>query len=235
MIDPEFYVGYLPNAPPRLAAAVRRIVLGLFALAATLAVALVFAQRPFPLSTFEFQNYREFQGMLREHPYPRLAASSQYLLVAPGKHGAADVFSGLDGKTLRLKGSLIYRNGDKMIEALPSTILPVDHAAASEPVRVDLGMVTLAGEIVDSKCYLGVMNPGAGKVHRDCAARCISGGIPPALIVKDSSGVSKTILLTGLTIRRLLDFVAEPVEVRGRLLQSDGVLILDADRLARRE
>jgi hypothetical protein len=29
--------------------------------------------------------------------------------------------------------------------------------------------MTLTGEIVDSKCYLGVMNPGQGKVHRDCA------------------------------------------------------------------
>lgn len=235
MIDPEFYVGYLPSAPPRLTAAVRRIVLGILALTAILAVTLVMAQEPFPLSTFEFQNYKEFQGVLREYPYPRLAASSPYLLVAPGKHGAADLFRGLDGKTVRLRGSLIYRNGDKMIEALPSTIQSVDSFPSSESVSVDLGMVTLAGEIVDSKCYLGVMNPGAGKVHRDCAARCISGGIPPALIAKDAHGVSRTILLTGLAGRRVLDFVAEPVKVSGRLIQSDGILILEADRLARLE
>jgi hypothetical protein len=45
-----------------------------------------------------------------------------------------------------------------------------------------LGPITVRGELVDSKCYLGVMNPGHGKVHRDCAARCIGGGIPLALV-----------------------------------------------------
>ena len=235
MTDPEFYVGYLPSAPPRLSMVVRRIVLGILSLTALLAFTLVSAQKPFPLSTFEFQSYKEFQGVLREHPYPTLACSSHYLLVAPGKHGAADLFSGLDGKTVRLKGSLIYRDGDRMIEALPSTIQAVDNTLAPSVPRIDLGIVTLAGEIVDSKCYLGVMNPGAGKVHRDCAARCISGGIPPALIAKDSSGVSKTILLTGLSSQRVLDFVAEPVEVSGRLMRSDGMLILDASQLTRRE
>lgn len=29
------------------------------------------------------------------------------------------------------------------------------------------------------------MNPGNGKVHRDCAARCISGGVPAALVNSD--------------------------------------------------
>jgi hypothetical protein len=98
--------------------------------------------------------------------------------------------------------------------------------------------VTLAGEIVDSKCYLGVMNPGNGKVHRDCAARCISGGIPAAFVVKDAAGVSKTLVLSNAG--RLLEFVAEPVEISGRLFRSNGMLKLRADpgsirRLGKRE
>ena len=36
-----------------------------------------------------------------------------------------------------------------------------------------LGPVELTGEIADSKCWLGVMNPGEGTVHRDCARRCL--------------------------------------------------------------
>jgi hypothetical protein len=51
---------------------------------------------------------------------------------------------------------------------------------------VSLGTQTLIGEIVDSKCYLGVMNPGALIPHRACAIRCISGGIPPVLLVRQS-------------------------------------------------
>jgi hypothetical protein len=96
---------------------------------------------------------------------------------------------------------------------------------------IDLGIVALTGEIVDSKCYLGVMNPGAGKVHRDCAARCIAGGIPPAFIAKDSDGVSKTLVLSNAG--DVTQFVAEPVEIRGRLLRSNGMLTLDADSIHR--
>src|SRR5437899_1018544 len=160
MTDPEFYVGYLPQAPRRLAGAVRRFALGLVTLAGIIAAALVFAQAPFPASTFEFQNYKQFEGVLRERPYPGLAASAEYLLVAPGKHGATGLVRGLDGRTVRLKGSLIYRDGVSMIEVLPSTIEPTARAPAPDTVPVELGNVTLAGEIVDSKCYLGVMNPG---------------------------------------------------------------------------
>src|SRR5206468_3964392 len=127
-------------------------------------------------------------GVLREHPYPRL---DNYLLAAPGKHGAMEMAKGLDGRTVRLMGSLIYRGSDAMIEALPNTVQASADAPVPSATPIDLGLVTLAGEIVDSKCYLGVMNPGNGKVHRDCAARCISGGIPPMFVAKDSSGVSR--------------------------------------------
>src|SRR5436190_16194755 len=230
MTDPEFYVGYLPRAPRGLAAVVKRAAAGLVAVAATVAAALVFGQAPFPASTFEFQNYKQFEGVVREHPYPALG---EYLLVAPDKHGAAELIRGLHAKTVRMKGSLIYRDGVKMIEALPGTIDATGGAAAPDSSALDLGAVTLAGEIVDSKCYLGVMNPGAGKVHRDCAARCISGGIPPAFIAKDASGVVKMILLAGsqgLPLnRRVLDFVAEPVDVSGRLMRSGEMLVIETD------
>jgi hypothetical protein len=90
---------------------------------------------------------------------------------------------------------------------------------------VDLGEVQLTGEIVDSKCYFGVMNPGNGKVHRDCAARCISGGIPPALLVRDAEGRSDTVLLAKWN-RELLKHIAEPVTLRGRLSTAAGRLML---------
>jgi hypothetical protein len=52
----------------------------------------------------------------------------------------------------------------------------------------DLGAFTLVGEIVDSKCYLGIMNPGETNPHRECAALCIGGGIPPLIIAHDADG-----------------------------------------------
>jgi len=158
---------------------------------------------------------------------------SSYLLVAPGKHGAGGLLAGFDGRAIRLKASLIYRDGATMLEIVPSSLQPSVNAPVRPPDLIDMGAVTLAGEIVDSKCYLGVMNPGNGKVHRDCAARCISGGIPPALVVRDGAGLSKTLLLAsshGLPLTdRLLDFVAEPVEVSGRLVRSGEIFILETD------
>jgi hypothetical protein len=57
--------------------------------------------------------------------------------------------------------------------------------------------VTLTGEIVDSKCFLGVMVPGSGKTHKECASLCLRGGIPAGFHVQDRSGRSSLLLLTG--------------------------------------
>ncbi len=108
--------------------------------------------------------------------------------------------------------------GGAMSDAGPGDVPPV----------VELGRTELTGEIVDTKCYFGVMNPGSGKVHRDCAARCLSGGIPPALLVRDAAGQTMTVLVANFR-RELLEHVAEPVTLRGRLARSAGRLILYAE------
>ena len=100
-------------------------------------------------------------------------------------------------------------------------------------LTVDLGEHTLRGEIVDIKCYLGVMKPAHGKPHRSCAARCISGGIPPALVVKDRDGDTNHLLLVsadGRTVNReVLPLVAEPVEITGRVVRLGDRLVLQAN------
>src|SRR5262249_37671718 len=102
----------------------------------------------------------------------------------------------------------------------------------------DLGDAKLIGEIVDSKCYLGVMNPGERKVHRDCAARCISGGVPPMFVVRDSQGEIHTMLLAsedGHPLGRdVLPFVAEPVEISGRVFRSGETLVFRINASAAR-
>jgi hypothetical protein len=75
-----------------------------------------------------------------------------------------------------------------------------------------------------------VMNPGNGKVHRDCAVRCISGGAPPAFVARDASGDTRTLLLVGpegrALNREVLPFVAEPLEISGELVRSGSMLVL---------
>jgi hypothetical protein len=230
----EFYIGYAPRPPRRIARTISRAVVGLNALAAAVALVLLFAQRPFARSTFEFQQYREFTGEMELKPYPALLVVrpggkeySRYLLVAPGKHGADAEVRSFAGEAVQLRGSLIYRDGQTMVELVPGSV----QALRKEPAAVSfatLGEVTLTGEIVDSKCFLGVMNPGRTKAHRDCAARCISGGIPPAFVTAD--GFYLLVGGDGRAVQHeVLDWVGETIEVTGTVLRSGETLILRAE------
>ena len=233
----EFYIGYAPRPPRRIARTISRAVVGLNALAAAVALVLVFAQRPFARSTFEFQQYREFTGEMELKPYPALLVVrpgdkeySRYLLVAPGKHGADAEVRSFAGEAVQLRGSLIYRDGQTMVELVPGSV----QALRKEPAAVSfatLGEVTLTGEIVDSKCFLGVMNPGRTKVHRDCAARCISGGIPPAFVTAD--GFYLLVGGDGRAVQHeVLDWVGETIEVTGTVVRSGETLILRAEPMS---
>jgi hypothetical protein len=243
--DREFYVGYLPEAPPGISTRVRRGVAVIAAVGAGVAAALVLSHGPFAPATFEFGEVREFSGILHEHPVPTLAMVEpgrsvllRFLLASTGKWGVAEDVAGLDGRRVRLRGTLVYREERTLIEVVPGS---VEEAGAGTvgtppPLLEDLGVHTLRGEIVDIKCYLGVMVPGSGKTHRACATRCISGGIPPVLVVRDGHGQAGYLALVGpegeSIAPALLDRIAEPVEVTGRVERHDDLLILKADAAA---
>ena len=248
--DDEFYVGYLPQAPPGIAARARWSVLLLLLLGVAAALLLVSRQQRFDPGVFEFGVRRPLEGVVRENPYPALyierpgttaagAGFSRFELVAFGKVGAASLVEGLDGRSVRLSGSLIYRQGRTMVEVEDGSIETIDdrrlerRAGSWQGEVSDLGLRTLVGEIVDSKCFLGVMKPGRTKPHKACAIRCISGGIPPMLMVEDADGAAEFFLLTGgdgrAIHREVLDFVAEPVEISGRLRRHGDVYILEID------
>jgi len=221
----DFYIGYSGRAPRRTAMYIRRVVFVIALLVVGVALVAVFGQQPFADSSFEYGQPRTFSGVIREYPIPQadLDSGRTALLVAPGKHGAGPQISGLDGRHADLSGSRIERDGVLMIEIVPGSIR-ISGPAAQSREWARIGEVELHGEIADSKCYLGVMNPGEGKVHRDCAARCISGGIPPALIAADSSGKRRLLLLTGprgeAINQQILPFVGEPVAISGELFRS---------------
>lgn len=86
---------------------------------------------------------------------------------------------------------------------------------------------------MDSKCYLGVMNPGRLTPHRACAVRCISGGIPPVLLVRSKDGPPLYFLLVssdGQPVnKQVLDMVAEPVQISGEVERQGELLVLRAD------
>ncbi|MBI5385605.1 MAG: hypothetical protein HZA90_13080 [Verrucomicrobia bacterium] len=258
-MNDEFYIGWEERAPSGIGSQVRRAVAFLLAFAVVLAVLLAVAQRTIGVSVFEWGKVKSFSGVLRSQPYPHLlvprpgavtgqTSFSSYYLVKPFKFGLdAGLARRLDGKSVNLKGTLIYRGNQTMIEVIGDSIQQQDNpsqliASASTTAPVNLGEQTLIGEIVDSKCYLGVMNPGQLTPHRACAIRCISGGIPPVLLVRQTNGPALYFLLVSSDGRpvnkQVLNLVAEPVQITGEVERQGELLILRADpatyrRLAR--
>jgi nitrite reductase/ring-hydroxylating ferredoxin subunit/DMSO/TMAO reductase YedYZ heme-binding membrane subunit len=243
--DGDFFVGYLPKVAGGLARFLRPRVVALVASTAILAVLVTAAQRPFSTAVFEYGETRTFDGWVQEIPYPTLlverpgadARYSRYLLVNQGKLGATDDLAPFSDKLVRLTGTLVFRDDRTMIELVPDSVqLTGDGRPAPGTetlVGESLGTHTFKGEIVDSKCFLGVMKPGNLKPHRACATRCISGGVPPVLLVRRADETALYLFLTdpdgGAVNDRVLDLVAEPVEITGKVLRYDDLLVLQAD------
>ena len=246
-MNDEFYIGWEAKAAPGIGRAVHRAVLGLLILALLVPLGLAIAQQMIGASIFEWGTVKKFAGVLQLQPYPHLLVPrpgasgtqpgfSTYYLVAPFKFGLdREKLSALEGKSVSLRGTLIYRGDQTMVEALPDSIKTVD---AKSPIltgteTIPLGRQTLRGEIVDSKCFLGVMNPGQLLPHRACAIRCISGGIPPMLLVRPTNGAAIYLLLVSAdgkpVNQQVLDLVAEPVQITGEVERQGELLVLRAD------
>lgn len=246
-MNDEFYIGWEEKAPPFIGQAVRKAVIGLSILALIVPAVLAISQHMIGASVFEWGSVKKFSGILKIEPYPHLLVPrpgmtgaqpnvSTYYLVAPFKFGLnRERLSAFEGKRVSLQGTLIYRGNQTMVEALPDSFRAVDSQSPSLPnaETIPLGWQTLTGEIVDSKCFLGVMNPGQLTPHRACAIRCISGGVPPVLLVRQKNGPSIYLLLVSAdgkpVNKQVLDLVAEPVQIRGEVERQGELLILRAD------
>jgi hypothetical protein len=233
MSNKEFYIGYLPEMPKGIARVVRPLVGLLLILGITLSILFLVGQKPFADSFFEFGNIKDFEGTIQAQPIPFLliekAEKNNGLptfertpLVAEGKDGADELIKDFEGQRVKLKGTKIYRDDMQMIEIVAGSVEKSPGAVQKlDEKEESLGQQTLKGEIIDSKCYLGVMNPGQSKPHRACAINCLRGGIPALFVVKDTRGnVSELWLLSeeGKPINKdILDYVAEPVEMTGEV------------------
>ena len=245
-MDDEFFIGYSPPMPPRLALFVLRIVVGLACGVTVWAVTVAAGHVPLEGGIFEFGHPQRFSGTLVERPYPSLrldgddpSATAWLLLVAPGKHGADALVLGWNGRHVTLTGTRIRRGAHTMIEVEPQSLVPVERsapfvtAAAIRAERLGEGLVRVRGEIVDSKCFLGVMVPGSGKTHKDCASLCLRGGIPAALYVEDRAGRSAVMLLTGPTGERIgeqaVQLAGEAIDMIGTVERQGGWTMFRTD------
>jgi len=246
----DFYIGWMPKAPQSFARHVKRVLLILFPVALIVAYLLSTSQKKFSTANFEFGKLTEVKGVYYNNPVPMLKVidknnlSMTILLVGYGKHGAETAIMelekekrvSLNGKEITLKGTLIYGNGKTLLQ-VDKNDNPIVNIGAGSTIQLqqkDLGTQTIRGEIVDPKCYFGVMKPGEGKVHRDCAIRCILGGIPPVLHVQNEKGESNYYLIVGPNGEKInkavQDLVAEPVSIEARVVQQDDWIILYTDK-----
>jgi hypothetical protein len=158
-------------------------------------------------------------------------------LVYYGKFGADPVLQSVAEKNnadlkdlwVKLRGKLIYNRGVVLMELSEkeksilevTPVSPKQKKDIPDPVIAELDTVALKGEIIDPKCYFGVMKPGQGKPHNDCAIRCISGGIQPLLVVRNGKGEETFFALRGINgepiHKQVLHCVGQPVEVKGTL------------------
>ena len=247
--DP-FYIGYLSKTP-KIYARRSWIAVGIITIVTVIAaLAIGYYQRPFNNGQFEFGTLTEVTGYLRTTPEPRIiipgpvgSEHRSIMLVGFGKHGAQSTLEGienvkgelLDGKEVTMRGTLIYGEGKTWMELTEHTDALVaigDRWFGTSQMQTG-GLEELKGEIIDPKCYFGVMKPGNGSTHRSCAIRCVSGGIPPIFRVTTSSGHPEFYLMKGQAGERInaqvLDFMADEVALTGFVSQVDDWKILQLD------
>lgn len=205
-----------------------------------------------PRGVFEWGEVKTFNGIFRSRPYPHLEMArphssnspevekvSHYPLVKPFKYGlTSQECEPWEGQSVTLRATLIYQPEQTMLEIVPGSIQRTGIAASVESTALETSKhsgqsVTLVGEIVDSKCYLGVMNPGRFLPHRACAIRCISGGIPPAFLVSSGPTSSECYLLVSSQgeplSEKVLPWVARPVRLSGTLETNGDLKTFRAD------
>ena len=199
--DEAFFVGYL-NTPGRLALFYALVIPTVIALGIALGVAFGASQADPGEGRF-FPGYKVITGVLRADPYPVIHTlpdadhpeGQVVTLTGPGKVGALRFVKDLDGQLVDAGGVFIARGehrimqvgGRVRIRATQKELTAAEQAFAP-PEPVSVGRYTLKGEIVDSKCYLGAMRPGQGKIHMACANFCMHGGIAPVFVTYNGSG-----------------------------------------------
>lgn len=256
--DP-FYVGYLP-LPKVIKRFLVPWLVGNVVLAVGIAAMVASNHREPGDGVWETSQSVEVKGWLELDPYPVLHGRDGkiYLPVEIGKIGSQERLKSYESGEAIVTGFVIERDGRYVLEIDDSVESPVfqevvqgtsSSSLSREEVeelnqeylrevrglreQQQLGTHTLRGEIVDPKCYLGVMQPGDGKTHKVCATLCIKGGIPPMLVVRNDAGETAAYLLTDAQGKAFPEshheYIADPIEITGQVLRDGDLLILRAD------
>ncbi len=235
----EFFVGYLP--PP---VSLRRFIVLLVTTVMVWAMAtgaiLVLTMRSPGVAVWESGSEKTWSGVLVDQPYPLLLLDGQeqappMLVVSMGKHGARDRLKPYANRRVAIRGYELRREGRRLIELSAErdalTLLTPGPVVVGDERLVPQGpTLTLHGEIVDGKCYLGAMKPGDGNGHRACAILCLRGGLPPMFVSRTEHGDQfySLLVVDGSTTlsEEVLKLVATEVQIKGRIARMRGLTVL---------
>jgi hypothetical protein len=252
MDNKDFYIGWMSAVPDSYAKHIKKVVFILIILVITTGIILALQQKKFSTANFEFGQLTEVKGIYQQFPVPSVKVithqdafgHSSYItipLVGYGKFGAEGTIAELereknttlDKKEVTFKGTLLYSDGKTLLQIDKNDDPLLNVSAVNSSLQSDikeLGIVHLTGEVLDPKCYFGVMKPGQGKPHRDCAIRCIAGGMSPVFYVRNEKGEANYYLVLDATGKKmndeLKDIIAEPVSLEAKAVQYDDWVVL---------
>jgi hypothetical protein len=250
----EFYIGWQQKAPQDFATHIRKVLAILAVLFVVSSGILALKQKKFSAASFEFGQLTEIKGVYQQFPVPSVKVTTQqdafghvsYItipLVGYGKFGAEGTIADLekernttlDKKLVIFKGTLLYSDGKTLLQIDKNdnplvSVSTLNSSPDPAPAIKELGTLQLTGEVLDPKCYFGVMKPGQGKPHRDCAIRCIAGGMSPVFYVRNEKGEANYYLILDANGKKmndeLKDYVADPVSLEARAVQYDDWVVL---------
>ncbi len=245
----DFFIGYLPKAPKRIARTSLLAVLLFFVLLGVSAFMVVNYQRTINNGTYEYGELTEVEGLIYYKPQPFIKVFQgkdingdpvfkNILLIDFGKFGATETLRKIEAKSTRqfnsvyikLRGTLVYHDGTTLLELTEKensyiSYRPLIDRYLYSKAKSDLGTQTLKGEIVDPKCFFGSMKPGEGIPHKSCAALCLSGGIPAMYVTQNEQGHNEYLLVLGEdgqpVNKEIMKYVADPVSISGRVERWD--------------
>jgi len=243
MAEPPFYVGYL-KLPRALRGFLATVLAVLLLIDGGLALLAFAGQPPHVSGDWGSGEEQAYVGQFQARPYPmvRLPASgdqpaSTILLVGAGKYGPPGVMAGpnspmpgdasaLDGAMVEVRGYPV-RRGDLVVLQTYHPPVPQDTARPDPRPHGPAEPATLAGEIVDAKCYAGAMNPGEGKVHESCGSFCLFGGVPALFVTEATDGRTRWYVLAGAdggpVDEKARALVGQPVRLTGTIRRGDGL------------
>ncbi|NOU61398.1 hypothetical protein [Marinifilum caeruleilacunae] len=253
----EFYIGYINKLPKQTAKTIKKSIFVLIFVFVASGVVIALHHQKVSNSKFELGQLSTIEGYYFNEPVPMIKLLEgkdihgnhifkSIPLVNYAKFGVEELVGiyeeenkiSLQGKKVKIVGTYLYDDGKALFELTKRAESILEVSSLNDPAIKEmiqpkiekLGVNSIKGEIVDSKCYFGAMRPGFGKTHRACAVRCISGGIPPVLAATNYSGEVNYFLIRGsekeAINKEVLPYVAEPVRLTGELVKIDDWMVI---------